>query len=98
MVMRVRAPHAAGCAILALCLTVLPLGWPTHAAQQAPSSPASASHKALLDRYCLTCHTQRLKERGTVPIALDTLDLTQIGVNAAIWEKVVLKLRWTFRR
>jgi hypothetical protein len=93
MVIRVRVAHPAGCAILAVCLTALPAGWSTHAAQQVAPPSASTSHKALLDRYCLTCHTQRLKERGTVPIALDTLDLTQVGENAAVWEKVVLKMR-----
>ena len=82
-----------GCAILAVCLAVLPLGWSTYAAQQVTPQSASGPHKALLDRYCLTCHTQRLKERGTVPIALDTLDVTKVGANAAEWEKVVLKIR-----
>jgi hypothetical protein len=47
----------------------------------------------LVDKYCLTCHTQRLKERGTVPIALDTLDLANVGANPVAWEKVVLKMR-----
>ena len=93
MVLRVRARHAAGCVLMALCLGSLPFSWSTHAAQQsAPTSPV-ATQKALLDRYCLTCHTQRLKERGTVPIALDSLDLSQVGANAATWEKVVVKMR-----
>ena len=91
MVLRVRVSPAAG--ILAVCLIALPLGWSTNAAQQAAPPTASASHQALLDRYCLTCHTQRLKERGTVPIALDNLDITQVGANPAVWEKVVLKMR-----
>jgi mono/diheme cytochrome c family protein len=93
MVLRVRARHAAGCVLMGLCLGSLPFSWSTHAAQQsAPTSPV-APQKALLDRYCLTCHTQRLKERGTVPIALDSLDLSQVGANAATWEKVVVKMR-----
>src|SRR5262245_211439 len=91
MVLRVRVSPAAG--ILAVCLTAPPLGWSTHAAQQAAPPSASASQQALLDRYCLTCHTQRLKERGTVPIALDNLDITQVGAHPAEWEKVVLKMR-----
>ena len=93
MVLRVRVPHTAGCALLALCLSALAFNWPTHAAQQAEVSSPATANKALLDRYCLTCHTQRLKERGTVPIALDTLDLAHVGANAAAWEKVVLKMR-----
>src|SRR6187399_417460 len=93
MVLRVPARHAVGCVLMALWLGSLPLSWSTHAAQQStPNSPV-ATQKALLDRYCLTCHTQRLKERGTVPIALDALDLTQVGASAATWEKVVVKMR-----
>jgi mono/diheme cytochrome c family protein len=91
MVLRARVSPAAG--ILAVCLIALPLAWSTNAAQQAAPPSASTSHQALLDRYCLTCHTQRLKERGTVPIALDNLDITQVGANPAVWEKVVLKMR-----
>src|SRR6185503_10498629 len=91
MVLRARVSPAAG--ILAVCLIALPLAWSTNAAQQAAPPSASTSHQALLDRYCLTCHTQRLKERGTVPIALDSLDLSQVGANAATWEKVVVKMR-----
>jgi hypothetical protein len=93
MVLRVRLLHGVGCGLLALGLATLPFSWSTHAAPQAPSPLPVTAQKALLDRYCLTCHTQRLKERGTVPVALDTLDITQVGANAATWEKVVLKMR-----
>jgi len=81
-------------ALLAVCVAAIASGRHMQAAQQAgtPASPAAA-HRATFDRYCLTCHTQRLKERGTVPIALDTLDLTKVGADAQTWEKVVLKLR-----
>jgi hypothetical protein len=93
MALRVRVVSRAGCAFVAVCLGALPFSWSTHAAPQAPQASATVEQKALLDRYCLTCHTQRLKERGTVPIALDTLDLSRIGSDAAAWEKVVLKMR-----
>jgi hypothetical protein len=48
---------------------------------------------ALLDRYCVTCHIQKAKERGTVPIALDNVDLSRPSANAELWEKVIRKLR-----
>jgi hypothetical protein len=48
---------------------------------------------ALLDRYCVTCHTQKAKERGAVPIALDNADLSRPPANAELWEKVIRKLR-----
>jgi hypothetical protein len=61
-------------------------------AQQAQAPPAPQA-RALLDRYCLTCHNERLKAQGTVPIALDRLDLSNVGADAPTWERVVLKLR-----
>ena len=63
---------------------------------QAPNQRASAdvtAERELLQRYCLTCHNQRLKAQGTVPIALDSLDLTNVGPDAETWEKVVRKVR-----
>ena len=82
------------CVCAAAWIVAVPVNWstPAVAAQAPPASPAVAN-KALFERYCLTCHTTRAKERGTVPIALDTLDLTRIPNDAAVWEKVVLKLR-----
>ena len=52
-----------------------------------------SSQRALLDRYCVTCHTQRQKERGAVPIALDTPDVSNIPAQAELWEKVIRKMR-----
>ena len=65
------------------------------ASQARPSSqvPPAASPQALLDRYCLTCHTETLVERGTVPISLQGLDVSDVGAHAEIWEGVVQKLR-----
>jgi len=53
------------------------------------SSPLLAQ-RAVLDRYCVTCHNQKLKTAG---LTLDTLDLAHIGEHAEQWEKVVRKLR-----
>jgi cytochrome c553 len=59
------------------------------------AAPAQASQlampsKAFLDTYCITCHNQRMKAAG---LALDTLDLTDVGAHAREWEKAVVKLR-----
>ena len=56
------------------------------AAHPEPVTPS----KAFVDTYCATCHNQRLKTGG---LALDTLDLSNVGEHAAEWEKVVVKLR-----
>ena len=63
--------------------------------QQASASarPSTASHTALLEQYCVTCHNERLRDRGTVPVALDTVDLSTVPAQAELWEKVIRKLR-----
>ena len=52
--------------------------------------PVVSDHRGVLDRYCVTCHSERLKTGGLV---LDSAGLEQVGRDAAIWEKVVRKLR-----
>ena len=65
------------------------LGAAPTAEAQSPASPVSAQRE-LLDRYCVTCHNDRLKTGG---LALDTLDLANVGPDADRWEAVVQKLR-----
>jgi mono/diheme cytochrome c family protein len=57
---------------------------------QVAVSGGAANHRAVLDKYCVTCHNTRLK---TANLTLDTLSLDQIGEHAEIWEKVAQKLR-----
>ncbi len=45
---------------------------------------------AVLDKYCITCHNQRLKTAG---LTLDKMDLDHVPQGAEVWEKVVMKLR-----
>ena len=46
--------------------------------------------RALLDKYCVTCHNDKLK---TANFSLQGLDLAKVGDHAELWEKVVRKLR-----
>jgi hypothetical protein len=62
---------------------------PPPAVLQAVPDPPQAT----LQRYCLTCHNQNLKARGTVPVAFDQLNLSNVGADAEIWERVVRKVR-----
>ena len=55
-----------------------------------PVSSHGAPHRAILDRYCVTCHNQQARTAGLV---LNTLDVEQVGEGAAVWEKVLRKLR-----
>ena len=55
-----------------------------------PSAEAQAPSRELFDRYCVTCHNERLQTAG---LMLDQLDLSDIAGNAETLEKVVHKLR-----
>ena len=59
--------------------------------EQTPSvvAPATSSQRALLDKYCVTCHNDR---RRTAGLTLD-VDLTDLSAGADVWEKVIRKLR-----
>ena len=57
-------------------------------AQQASSD--SAPSRALLDRYCVACHNDRLKTAG---LSFDGVNPSDLGEHSEIWEKVVRKLR-----
>jgi hypothetical protein len=52
--------------------------------------PESAPHQAMLTTYCYTCHSTRVKAGG---LALQALDIQNIGADAPSWEKAVRKLR-----
>ena len=61
------------------------------AAQQESSTPAPASqYGAVLSRYCITCHNEKLK---TADLLLDKANVENPGEAAVVWEKVVKKLR-----
>ena len=51
---------------------------------------AGPDYRAVLNKYCVVCHNQRLKTGG---LTLDTMDLTQVPAHAEVWEKVIEKLR-----
>ena len=51
---------------------------------------AQALSRDLLDRYCVTCHNERLQ---TANLRLDQIDLHRVGDHAEALEKVVRKLR-----
>ena len=63
---------------------------PAHAQPAPPAGSGAAQVRAVLDRYCVTCHNGRLRTAG---LALDALRVEQVGGHAEAWEKVVRKLR-----
>src|SRR5262245_8142600 len=66
-------------------------------AGQPPSTPAPASpQRALLDRYCVSCHSQRARTAGqdsARKLTLDDLDPARVSDHPDKWELVVRKLR-----
>src|SRR3979411_1772018 len=61
---------------------------PAQTATAAPRATPALPSKAFVDRYCATCHNQRLKTAGLV---FDVLDVTNVAADAPAWEKVVVK-------
>ena len=90
---------------------MLALGAPTAVVRAEPAGQAAgaptdaAARRALLDRYCVTCHNESVVngegrpasplvgQLRAVGLTLDTLDLDDVGGHAAEWERVVRKLR-----
>jgi mono/diheme cytochrome c family protein len=68
------------------------MGYVHAAGPQSPAPPASLipPQQQVLNRYCITCHNERLKTAG---LELDKQDLGNVQAGAAVWEKVVRKLR-----
>ena len=54
-----------------------------------PVPSHARAHRAVLDRYCVTCHNQELRTAG---LMLDRMDVQNIGESAPMWEKVLSKL------
>jgi hypothetical protein len=53
-------------------------------------SASDPAYREVLDKYCVTCHNQRLKTAG---FTLDNLDLAKVSADAQVWEKVIRKLQ-----
>ena len=63
---------------------------PVVAAVSAAPAVDAASARAVVDRYCVTCHSARLK---TGDLSLEGHDLARVADNTEVWEKVVRKVR-----
>src|SRR5262245_36959688 len=57
---------------------------------QAQTPGAASSQRQFLDRYCATCHNERLKTGG---LSLERGDVSRPDAQPEVWEKVVRKLR-----
>ena len=72
------------------------VGWAVLHASSAQDTPARVANepavnaRAVVDKYCVTCHNQRLK---TSDLALDSLDISSPASHGEIWEGVARRLR-----
>jgi hypothetical protein len=86
--------------VIGIALAVFALAVAAHSARLAASQQAAPAplasvvspHRAVLNRYCVTCHNERLKTAG---LRLDQIDVDTVSSDeaAAVLEKVVRKLR-----
>ena len=81
-------------AVLVLVLVGAAQAEPGQSAAGAPAGAAAtdftAEASAVVGKYCVTCHNQRLK---TADVMFDAEGITDIGQHAEVWEKVVRKVR-----
>jgi hypothetical protein len=71
-------------------ISVLLVGACVAASARGVRTAPSAAPKALIDQYCLGCHSQRLHTAG---LDLESLSAAGPGVNPETWEKVIARLR-----
>lgn len=94
--LRNRLPRLAVAAAILAIPAYLQIARSQQTAPVAPAALAStpvtgaASERALLDKYCVTCHNQRLQTAG---LLLDKMDVAKMQEHGEVWEKVVRKLR-----
>ncbi len=63
---------------------------PVAAKSTAATNSNVEAQKALVDRYCVTCHNDRLK---TANFSLSKMDIAAAADHPEVWERVVRKLR-----
>ena len=78
--------------VLSLCGLSFLWSVPEAASPQnrAVSSAPVSGYQSIVEQYCVTCHSEKLKTGG---LSLEKLDYSNIGADAEVWEKVVRKLR-----
>jgi hypothetical protein len=88
--MRIARSVFAGAFLLWAGLIVSRSGLEARATGSELQAPPPVESRATIDRYCVTCHSVRLKSGGLV---LENADLAHVGTDVELWEKVVRKLR-----
>ncbi|MDX1385650.1 MAG: hypothetical protein R3190_18505, partial [Thermoanaerobaculia bacterium] len=72
------------------CRVALAIGLLAAGAAGAAAATEAEEHATTIQRYCRSCHSERVATAGLV---LEGLDPGDVGGDAEVWEKVVHKLR-----
>src|ERR1700733_13817797 len=75
--------------ILAAAMLVTPAGILIADPADTTSTPSTEAFTALLNKYCVACHSEKARTAGLV---LEKRDLSAVAQDAQVWEKVVRKL------
>src|SRR5580704_17668944 len=71
------------------CVPLASLALATDSAQSAPSAGAQKTFTDMVNSRCEKCHNA---DDWAGSLAMDTLDLNQVGQNPEVWEKAIAKL------
>ena len=63
---------------------------PSQIASAGQASDAVAANKATVQKYCVSCHNEKVKSGG---LTLSTLDLARATEHPEVWEHVIRKVR-----
>ena len=72
---------------------VTPPAAPSPAQSPVQAAGSVTPERALVNRYCVTCHNERRPTPAGAPVMLDKLNIDDVSQDPAIWEKVVRKIR-----
>src|SRR5262245_40826371 len=81
---------------IATLLVVFAVYGQAPSSQNASSTAAAPAPRAVLDQYCVGCHSQKAKSAGmdsALRLTLDNIDPAHVTEHADTWERVVRKLR-----
>lgn len=54
-----------------------------------PATAASEAQRVLLNKYCVSCHSEKLRTAG---LSLEKIDVADVAAGAPVWEKVLRKV------
>ena len=84
------ARRASAVAILAAVWAAVALSAARPSARQIEPSGVAVTPKAVINKYCVSCHNDRIRVGN---LSLDNLDADDPPAHADVWERVIVKLR-----